>query len=864
MKQYLLSVCILASLTFSCSIEEIEEANLRDFDTGLNQVFYARMEDPSSSETRVYADENLQVLWDADDRVSIFNKNVYNQEYCFTGNSGVNYGTFSKVESGDLVAGSSLNYVYAVYPYYESTSITNNGQIILNLPSEQSFRDNTFGSFANTMISCTEGNDLLFKNICGYLAINLYGNDVSVTSITFRGNNNEKLAGEATVISSINSCPSLSFSSNASDVITLSFDEAIRLGTSAETATTFWFVIPPTVFSKGFTVTVFDNNNGSFEKATTKTFAVNRNTLSRMSSLEVTPTASYVDEYGINYGPGTTIDDITWAPVNCGYKPATENSKGYPYGKLYQWGRLTGQGYGFPYTSGDDSYMDESSPSIENNWAYKNGAEDPNTFYTPSGGYFDWDWIQDGNPKYWRCSNGEKTLFDPCPSGWRVPTWKELETLYKGGNSGWTEYNGQKGIWFSGSQPYSGSANKVFFPASGERYPYSGAQNRGEDGYYWSSSVVNYFSWSLKVVSGGPGKWYMGKAYGLSVRCVRETSPGDVYVSSDYSLDGKVNLIQKATNGNGINLVITGDAFSDKDQDRFIQYANKARDAIFSEEPFSRMKDRFNVYAINAVSENDNVNGTTRFLTDFMSGTKIQGDIKHIYSFIEEKIPYVDLTKAPVCLIVNDSRYAGYCNWWTTNKALCFVPLCYNDNVFSGVLLHEFGGHAFGKLLDEYDYSGTIPSSLIEERIKWRNLAYGFYSNVDYTNDPTDVQWSHFLTDERYSGLVGIYEGADTYRYGAYRSTEDSIMRSNYGGYNAPSREAIYYKIMKFSEGDEWKYDYEGFVVFDKTAREKESKRIKVKMRVKSESEATIPLAPPEFYNSNLSSGQALNTTKDE
>ncbi len=849
-------VGLCALIAISCSVEEVDQGTSIDIP---DQLFYARMELPSGLESRVYADEDLSVLWDADDRVSIFNKYTYNQEYRFTGKTGANSGSFKKAESDDFVTGNTLNYVYSVYPYRESTSITNSGALILDLPSVQTYRANSFGIGVNTMVSCSEGNELLFKNLCGYVAISLYGDNVSVTEITFRGNNGEKIAGEATVTSSINNSPSLSLSTNATEVITLSFDNAIRLGTSAETATTFWLVVPPIVFSKGFSVTVLDNNNGSFEKATTKAFTVNRNTLSRMSALKVIPTASYVDEYGVNYGPGITIDGITWAPVNCGYKPETADSKGFPYGKLYQWGRISGQGYGYPYTSEDDSFADESSPNIENGWTYENGGEDPNSFYSPNGGYFDWDWIQDGNPKYWKEADGGKTQYDPCPLGWRVPTWKELETLYHGGHSSWTEYNGQKGIWFSGSQPYNGSSNKIFLPASGERYPYSGAQNRGEDGYYWSSSVVNYFSWSLKVDSGGPGKWYMGKAYGLSVRCVRETSPGEVYISSDYSLDGHVNLIQKATKGDGVNLIITGDAFSDKDQDLFIRYANLAKDAIFSEEPYTRMKDRFNVYAINAVSENGNVGGSTRFLTDFMGGSKIQGDISHIFAFIMERLPEIDLNKAPICIIVNDIRHAGYCNWWSSNKAMCFVPFCNDDASFSGTLLHEFGGHAFGKLLDEYNYSGTIPSSTVNERNSWRDFAYGFYANVDYTNDPSVVQWSHFLSDERYSGVVGIYEGADTYQYGAYRPSEESIMRHDKGGFNAPSREAIYYKIMKFSEGDQWEYDYETFVAFDKTAREIDANRVKGRRPSIFKNGEVGFQVPPEYYDNSISSGEALD-----
>ena len=40
-------------------------------------------------------------------------------------------------------------------------------------------------------------------------------------------------------------------------------------------------------------------------------------------------------------------------------------------------------------------------------------------------------------------------------------------------------------------------------------------------------------------------------------------------------------------------------------------------------------------------------------------------------------------------------------------------------------------------------------------------------------------------------------------------------MRYNTGGFNAPSREAIYYRIHKLAYGDEWEYNYEKFVEWD-------------------------------------------------
>ena len=44
-------------------------------------------------------------------------------------------------------------------------------------------------------------------------------------------------------------------------------------------------------------------------------------------------------------------------------------------------------------------------------------------------------------------------------------------------------------------------------------------------------------------------------------------------------------------------------------------------------------------------------------------------------------------------------------------------------------------------------------------------------------------------------------------------------MNDNTGGFNAPSREAIYYRIHKLAYGESWTYDYEEFVNWDLNQR---------------------------------------------
>ena len=322
------------------------------------------------------------------------------------------------------------------------------------------------------------------------------------------------------------------------------------------------------------------------------------------------------------------------------------------------------------------------------------------------------------------------------------------------------------------------------------------------------------------------------------------------YTSSDYSQDGQVTRIHSATVGKGIDVVFVGDAFADKDQNLFNKYVELGEEAFFTEEPFRSTKDRFNIYRIGSVSKNGIIaqeGGDTKFSAQFGQGTNISGNDEAVFNFVQEHMPSVDLTKTIIFVIINKAQYAGTCWMYSNNMAICYVPLCRDETDYAQTLRHEGCGHGFGKLADEYFYSsqGTIPTKKIAELKQWKGFAYGFYENVDLTSDQNTILWSKFISDSRYSGKVGVYEGGYTYPYGVYRPTDNSIMRYNTGGFNAPSREAIYKKIMKFSEGDAWTYDYETFVAFDAPARSAEAVTRAAAQCAAVDKANFIPLAPP-------------------
>jgi len=251
------------------------------------------------------------------------------------------------------------------------------------------------------------------------------------------------------------------------------------------------------------------------------------NCIVTVSSLAVA-TSDYIDEYGVNHGKGTAIGMAVWAPVNCGYH-ATD----YKYGKLYQWGRRYGQGYsGELYVNGTLSgeISDASVPTLSEGGVSLIGGQhssNANVFYTSTSEFND-DWLYPRDNKLWNSgteSSPIKTEYDPCPSGWRVPTYAELSELSMNKSSWTTNSAGQEGYYFSGKSEYSSGVVQIFFTAVGRRTGRGGAYGRGNRGYYWSSccsSNSNDANLLSFLLNGSCGVGDLYRAYGFSVRCVQE------------------------------------------------------------------------------------------------------------------------------------------------------------------------------------------------------------------------------------------------------------------------------------------------------------------------------------------------------
>lgn len=303
------------------------------------------------------------------------------------------------------------------------------------------------------------------------------------------------------------------------------------------------------------------------------------------------------------------------------------------------------------------------------------------------------------------------------------------------------------------------------------------------------------------------------------------------YNSTDFSKDGEVVELQKASEGNGIDLILMGDGYTDRliADGTYGNVMKSAMEHFFASEPVKTYRNLFNVYAVTAVSKNEVYTSESSTAIDGYFGTEMHvgGDNAKAMEYARKAIGAERMNDAVIVVIMNSPAFAGTCymydpennyqtDYYGNGTSVSYFPVGINEEAVAQLIKHEAVGHGFAKLADEYAYktNGAVNETVIAQTQSYQ--MYGWRKNVDFTNDPAEIKWSAFLSDPRYEGQdIGIYEGALTYYTGVYRPSKDGAMNSGVGPFNAPSREAIYYRIHKLAYGESWEYDYEEFVEYD-------------------------------------------------
>ena len=256
--------------------------------------------------TKTSMTEDNGIVWTKGDQIAIFQGATVADTYQVKDQcDGTASGIFTLVSdnsevNGEFSSGMEIPANIAVYPYSEglgcsSASVTDGGITAtsytisgFDFPSVQQYQANSFAQESFAMVAVTSSmsdHNLRFRNVNGALKLQLRGKCV-VKSIKLEGNDNEKLAGASSITAYPGTTvPSIIMSSEASGAITLDCGEGVQLDPSVPTI--FIISVPPTVFTRGFTVTVVDTEGTEMPVRASVSNEIKRSSILKMPAVTV-------------------------------------------------------------------------------------------------------------------------------------------------------------------------------------------------------------------------------------------------------------------------------------------------------------------------------------------------------------------------------------------------------------------------------------------------------------------------------------------------------------------------------------------------------------------------------------------------
>ncbi|NUO58939.1 MAG: hypothetical protein HOV78_19945 [Hamadaea sp.] len=229
-------------------------------------------------------------------------------------------------------------------------------------------------------------------------------------------------------------------------------------------------------------------------------------------------------------------------------------------------------------------------------------------------------------------------------------------------------------------------------------------------------------------------------------------------------------LQQTGSTGTRFDLVFVGDGYTSSELALYHQHVAEKWATLTTLAPYSTYKNYFNVWMVDVVSaqsgvDNDPTQGisknTALGMYFWCSGTErllcLDESAAQAYA---ANAPAVDMIVA----VGNSTKYGG--------AGYSTVATASGGNAQSGLIVQHELGHSIGGLADEYDtpynrYAGGEPAEPNVTRYTAAQLTSG------------KRKWYALLGQATPDGgVIGAYEGARYYKYGLYRPSQNSVMRS--------------------------------------------------------------------------------------
>lgn len=290
-----------------------------------------------------------------------------------------------------------------------------------------------------------------------------------------------------------------------------------------------------------------------------------------------------------------------------------------------------------------------------------------------------------------------------------------------------------------------------------------------------------------------------------------------------------------------VSIVVIPDGYTEEEMADFEDHATAALDALFNTEPYKSYESYFNAWILKAISEESGANitdgsGNITTAVNCYFGSRwgassygdMVADANIVYSFVQQNCPDImdgshSIDEVPILMLINDSRYGGKAHSTSSGRTYCQVPITktngsyslswafpnvhavsatatasnsnyvsttqaerdemgYSTGTWCNTVAHEFGGHSFGRLGDEYwglsYYTGyaSIPSQ------SWTPLPFAMNLSAYYATTPWDTLLENrdaLVANNSKYARIGVFQGGGESIFNRWRSEMISCMIDN-------------------------------------------------------------------------------------
>jgi len=259
-----------------------------------------------------------------------------------------------------------------------------------------------------------------------------------------------------------------------------------------------------------------------------------------------------------------------------------------------------------------------------------------------------------------------------------------------------------------------------------------------------------------------------------------EIDPDNYFIRKEKPLNTSFTKIYYAGDpATNVDLAFIAEGYKDDEMVKFREDVTRMADILFSEPPFKKYRNKFNIWAVEAVSTDSgtdipgertyvNTALNTSFYTFGLDRYLTTQDMKSVNDYAAV-VPHDN-----IIVLINSDKYGGggVYNYYSGTTV--------DNSLTKHVFIHEFG-HGFAGLADEY-YSSSVAyeefypldiepwepniTTMVNFDSKWKNMI------SDKTPIPTPA------VDEN-KDITGLFEGGGYSSKGIFRPEMECTMKSS-------------------------------------------------------------------------------------